>query len=399
MLDPSARPLLARRMARVSLSDTVFATQAPGDDRTVSRTYVMGGCAWDRDNAMFGYTVGPMMDLDQFIAGLPKAELHLHIEGSLEPGLMFALARRNGVALAYADVEAVRAAYAFSNLQDFLDIYYAGAAVLLTRQDFHDLAMAYFDRAAADGVVHAEIMFDPQTHTARGVPFSEVIEGLLSAMAEAKARHGLTSALIMSFLRHLSETDAFAVLDEAGSWLPQITAVGLDSSELGHPPEKFAHVFAAARERGLKLVAHAGEEGPPEYVTAALDVLHVDRIDHGNRALEDPALVARLAASAMTLTVCPLSNLKLCVVDRLDDHPIDAMLRAGLKATINSDDPAYFGGYVADNYRAVAKARGLSRDDLAQLARNSLTGSFLPPDAIAAHCAQLDAYVAKCAAG
>jgi adenosine deaminase len=340
-----------------------------------------------------------MMDLDQFIAGLPKAELHIHIEGSLEPELMFSLARRNGVALAYADVEAVRAAYAFANLQDFLDIYYAGAAVLLTQQDFHDLAMAYFNRAAADGVVHAEIMFDPQTHTARGVPFSEVIEGLLSAMAEAQTRHGLTSALIMSFLRHLSEADAFAVLDEAGQWLAQITAVGLDSSELGHPPEKFAQVFAAARERGLKLVAHAGEEGPPAYVTAALDVLHVDRIDHGNRALEDPALVARLAARAMTLTVCPLSNLKLCVVDSLDDHPIDAMLRAGLKATINSDDPAYFGGYVVDNYRAVAKARRLSCDDLAQLARNSLTGSFLPPDAIAAHCARLDAYVARCAAG
>jgi adenosine deaminase len=334
-----------------------------------------------------------MTDLDQFVLGLPKAELHLHIEGSLEPELMFGLARRNGVALPYADVEAVRAAYAFSNLQDFLDIYYAGAAVLLTRQDFHDLAMAYFDRAAADGVVHAEIMFDPQTHTARGVPFSEVIEGLLSAMAEAKARHGMTSALIMSFLRHLSEADAFAVLDEAGPWLPQITAVGLDSSELGHPPEKFARVFAAARERGLKLVAHAGEEGPPAYVIAALDVLHVDRIDHGNRALEDAALVARLAASGMTLTVCPLSNLKLCVVDRLDDHPIDAMLRAGLKATINSDDPAYFGGYVADNYRAVATARGLSRDDLAQLARNSFTGSFLPPEAVAAHCARLDAYL------
>jgi len=331
-----------------------------------------------------------MTDLDQFIIGLPKAELHLHIEGSLEPELMFALARRNGIALPYADVEAVRAAYAFSNLQDFLDIYYAGAAVLLTRQDFHDLAMAYFDRAAADGVVHAEVMFDPQTHTARGVPFSEVIEGLLSAMAEAETRHGMTSGLIMSFLRHLSEADAFAVLDEAGPWLPQITAVGLDSSEVGHPPEKFARVFAAARERGLKLVAHAGEEGPPEYVVAALDVLHVDRIDHGNRALEDAALVSRLVASGMTLTVCPLSNLKLCVVDSLDDHPIDAMLKAGLNATINSDDPAYFGGYIADNYRAVAKSRGLSRGDLAQLARNSLTGSFLPREVVARHLARLD---------
>ena len=334
-----------------------------------------------------------MTDLDAFITGLPKAELHLHIEGSLEPELMFALARRNGIALPYADVEAVRAAYAFSNLQDFLDIYYAGAAVLLTRQDFHDLAMAYFDRAAADGVVHAEIMFDPQTHTARGVPFSEVIEGLLSAIAEAQARHGLTACLIMSFLRHLSEADAFATLEEAGPWLDRIAAVGLDSSELGHPPEKFARVFAAARERGLKCVAHAGEEGPPAYVTGALDALHVDRIDHGNRALEDEALVRRLVDLGMTLTVCPLSNLKLCVVDSLDQHPIDRMLKAGLRATINSDDPAYFGGYVADNYRAVAKARGLSRGDLAQAARNSLTGSFLPGEAIAALCARLDAFV------
>jgi adenine deaminase len=340
-----------------------------------------------------------MTDLDRFITGLPKAELHLHIEGSLEPEMMFALATRNGVTLPYADVEAVRAAYAFSNLQDFLDIYYAGAAVLQTRQDFHDLAMAYFERAVADGVVHAEVMFDPQTHTARGIPFSEVVEGLLSAMAEAEATHGLTSRLIMSFLRHLSEADAFATLAEAEPWLGRITAVGLDSSELGHPPEKFASVFAAAQERGLKLVAHAGEEGPPTYVHGALDILRVDRIDHGNRALEDEALVARLAASAMTLTVCPLSNLKLCVVDTLDVHPIDRMLAAGLKATINSDDPAYFGGYVADNFRAVAEARGLSRDDLVQLARNSLTGSFLPPAAIAAHCELLDAYVARCAAG
>jgi len=335
-----------------------------------------------------------MTDLDDFIVGLPKAELHLHIEGSLEPELMFALAQRNGVALPYDSVEAVRAAYAFSNLQDFLDIYYAGAAVLQTAADFHDLAMAYFDRAAADGVVHAEIMFDPQTHTARGVPFAAVIEGLLSAMAAAEARHGVTSCLIMSFLRHLTEDDAFATLGEAGPWLDRITAVGLDSSELGHPPEKFARVFAAARERGLKRVAHAGEEGPPDYVTGALDALHVDRIDHGNRALEDAALVQRLVESGTTLTVCPLSNLKLCVVDSLDRHPIDRMLALGLKATINSDDPAYFGGYVADNYRAVAAARGLSRADLGQLARNSLTGSFLSADAIAAHCADLDAYIA-----
>lgn len=335
-----------------------------------------------------------MTDLDQYIVGLPKAELHLHIEGSLEPELMFALAHRNGIALPYADVEAVRAAYAFGNLQDFLDIYYAGAAVLITRADFHDLAMAYFDRAVADGVVHAEIMFDPQTHTARGVPFAEVIEGLMAAQAEAAARHGLTSCLIMSFLRHLSEDDAFATLEMAAPWLDRITAVGLDSSELGHPPEKFARVFAAARARGLKLVAHAGEEGPPAYVSGAIDALQVDRIDHGNRALEDAALVARLIDTGMTLTVCPLSNLKLCVVNDLAHHPIDRMLALGLNATINSDDPAYFGGYVADNYRAVAAARALSRADLATLARNSLTGSFLPADAIAAHCARLEAFVA-----
>lgn len=335
-----------------------------------------------------------MTDIDAFIAGLPKAELHLHIEGSLEPELMFALARRNGIAIPYPDVESVRAAYAFSNLQDFLDIYYAGADVLRTRQDFHDLAAAYFDRAAADGVVHAEIMFDPQTHTARGVPFADVIEGLLSAMAEAKARHGISSLLVLSFLRHLSESEAFETLAMAEPWLDRIAAVGLDSSEVGHPPEKFARVFAAVRDKGLRVTVHAGEEGPPDYVVQALDLLHADRIDHGNRALEDGALVRRLAESGMTLTVCPLSNHKLCVVDDLADHPIDRMLALGIKATINSDDPAYFGGYVADNYRAVARARGMDRGDLATLARNSFTGSFLPADVIAGHLAAVDAFVA-----
>ena len=330
-----------------------------------------------------------------FIADLPKAELHLHIEGSLEPELMFALAERNAVAIPYASVEEVRAAYQFSRLQDFLDIYYAGAAVLLTTQDFHDLAAAYFDRAAADGVVHAEIMFDPQTHTARGVAFDTVITGLLSAMAEAEAKHGMTTKLILSFLRHLDEADAFETLESARPWLDRIAAVGLDSSELGHPPEKFARVFAAARALGLKAVAHAGEEGPPEYVYQALDLLEIDRLDHGNRSLEDPVLVARLARSAMTLTVCPLSNLKLCVVGDMAAHPIDRMLREGLRATINSDDPAYFGGYVADNYRAIEAARGLTRADLVTLARNSFLGSFLPDKAIAAHLAALDAYVTR----
>jgi len=328
-----------------------------------------------------------------FIAGLPKAELHLHIEGSLEPELMFALATRNGIAIPYASVEEVRAAYSFSRLQDFLDIYYAGANVLQTQQDFRDLASAYFDRAAADGVVHAEIMFDPQTHTDRGIAFGTVIEGLLAGMADAKARHGMTSKLILSFLRHLDEEAAFATLDAAEPWLDRIDAVGLDSSELGHPPEKFARVFAAARARGLRLVAHAGEEGPPDYVYQALDLLDIDRLDHGNRSLEDPVLTARLARTGMTLTVCPLSNLKLCVVDDMTSHPIDRMLRAGLRATINSDDPAYFGGYIADNYRAAASARGLDRDDLAMLARNSFLGSFLPDDAVAGHLASLDAYM------
>jgi len=336
-----------------------------------------------------------MTDLDAFITGLPKAELHLHIEGSLEPELMFALAERNAIAIPYNSVEEVRAAYAFSNLQDFLDIYYAGAAVLRTEQDFHDLAMAYFARAAADGVIHAEIMFDPQTHTERGIAFATVIQGLLSAMARAEAEYAMTTRLILCFLRHLPEEAAFATLAEAEPWLDRIAAVGLDSSEVGHPPAKFARAFAAAREKGLKITAHAGEEGPPAYVWEALDVIHTDRIDHGNRAMEDTALVDRLAREQMTLTVCPLSNLKLCVVDDLAHHPIDRMLSAGLAATLNSDDPAYFGGYVADNYRAVAAARGLGKAELATLARNSVTGAFLPPEVVAKHLETLDAYLAE----
>ncbi|WP_425228040.1 adenosine deaminase [Sphingomonas sp.] len=335
-----------------------------------------------------------MTDLPAFIAGLPKAELHLHIEGTLEPELMFALAGRNGVAIPFVSVEAVRAAYRFSNLQDFLDIYYQGANVLLTEQDFHDLAAAYFARVAQDGVVHAEIMFDPQTHTDRGVAFETVIGGLLSACAAAERDHGITSRLILSFLRHLPEEAAFATLDQATPWIDRIAAVGLDSSELGQPPAKFARVFAEARRHGLRLTAHAGEEGPPEYVREALDLLGVERIDHGNRSLEDAALTARLARSGMTLTVCPLSNVALCNVASIDAHPIDRMLREGLRATINSDDPAYFGGYIAENYRAAAAARGLTRDDLVRLARNSFLGSFLPDADVAAHLARLDAYAA-----
>ncbi|MGQ0660742.1 adenosine deaminase [Sphingosinicella sp.] len=335
-----------------------------------------------------------MSDLDAFIAGLPKAELHLHIEGSLEPELMFALAARNKVAIPFASVADVRAAYEFSNLQDFLDIYYAGANVLRTEEDFRDLALAYFDRSAADGVVHAEIFFDPQTHTDRSIPFAVVADGLLAGMAEAEAKHGLTSKLILCFLRHLDEDAAFATLDMAEPWLDRIEGVGLDSSELGHPPEKFARVFAAAGSLGLKRVTHAGEEGPPDYVRQALDVLKIDRLDHGNRSLEDPELTRRLVAEGMTLTVCPLSNVKLRNVASIDAHPIDRMLDLGMKATVNSDDPAYFGGYVGDNYRAVADARGLDKAALAALARNSFTGSFLPEADIARHVAAVDAYAA-----
>jgi adenosine deaminase len=336
-----------------------------------------------------------MTDVARFIQGLPKAELHLHIEGSLEPELMFDLARRNRISLPFGSVEAVRAAYAFSNLQDFLDIYYQGAGVLMTEQDFQDLAMAYFRRVAADGCRHVELFFDPQTHTDRGLPFRIAIEGLLAGMAEAERTLGVTSSLILCFLRHLDEDAAFTTLRAAEPYLDRILGVGLDSSEVGHPPSKFARVFAAAGERGLKRVAHAGEEGPPGYVREALDLLHVDRIDHGNRALEDPALVARLVGEGMTLTVCPLSNLKLCVVDDLKAHPLKQMLDLGLKATINSDDPAYFGGYLGRNWTEIAQALSLSRAELVTLAKNSFTGSFLPPDVVRAHLAGIDAYLSS----
>lgn len=336
-----------------------------------------------------------MDDLAAFIRGLPKAELHLHIEGSLEPEQMFEFARRNGVALPFANVEEVRAAYAFSNLQDFLDIYYQGAQVLLKEADFHDLAMAYFRRVAADCARHVEIFFDPQTHTDRGVPFATVAKGLFSAMDEAEQTLGITSKLILCFLRHLSEEAAFETLEQARPWLDRIAGVGLDSSEVGHPPSKFARVFAAARKLGLKVVAHAGEEGPPAYVYEALDLLEVDRIDHGNRSLEDDALTERLVREGMTLTVCPLSNLKLCVVDDLAAHPLKRMLDLGLRATVNSDDPAYFGGYLAQNWIETARALSLTRAELVTLAKNSFTGSFLAPDEIARHLADIDDYTAN----
>lgn len=331
-------------------------------------------------------------DRNAFIADLPKAELHLHIEGSLEPELMFALAQRNKVAIPFASVEEVRAAYDFSNLQDFLDIYYQGMGVLIEEQDFYDLTMAYLLRAKADNVRHVEIFFDPQGHTERGVPFAVVIDGISRALADGERDLGISYRLIMCFLRHLSEEEAFATLEEARPHLHLIHGVGLDSSEVGHPPSKFARVFANARELGLKLVAHAGEEGPPEYVYEALDVLKIDRVDHGNRALEDAALIKRLADSGMCLTVCPLSNLKLCVVDDLRNHPLKTMLDHGLKATVNADDPSYFGGYVNDNFRAISDALNLSRDDVAVLAKNSFAGAFLDDGDKARHVAAVEEY-------
>ena len=334
-----------------------------------------------------------MNDISDFIRGLPKAELHLHLEGSLEPAQMFAFAQRNKVKIPFRNVDEVKAAYAFSNLQDFLDIYYQGANVLLTEQDFYDMTMAYLKRVSADGARHVEVFFDPQTHTDRGVPFKTVIDGISGALADGKASLGISSGLILCFLRHLSEDAALQTLKQAGPHLDQLIGVGLDSSELGHPPSKFKNVFAAARSEGLKLVAHAGEEGPPAYVQEALDLLQIDRLDHGNRSLEDDSLIDRLVSQGMTLTVCPLSNLKLCVVDQMTDHPLKKMLDLGLKVTVNSDDPAYFGGYLNENYLAVADALSLTKDNIVTLTRNSFTGSFLDAAAREKYLAEIDAYV------
>jgi adenosine deaminase len=331
------------------------------------------------------------MDLNAFIRRLPKAELHLHIEGSLEPEMMFAMARRNGVALPYASVEATRAAYAFTDLQSFLDLYYAGAAVLVYEQDFYDLAMAYFHRAKADGVVHAELFFDPQTHTARGVAFENVLGGLERAAQEAQGLLGISSRLILCFLRHLSEAEAFATLEQAQPHRRRIHGVGLDSSEQGHPPAKFERVFACCRDLGLRRVAHAGEEGPAAYVWEALDRLGIERIDHGVRAMEDPALVARLVREQVPLTVCPLSNVRLRVFPDLAQHNLKQMLDEGLCVTLNSDDPAYFGGYIVQNFLEAARALDLSRSDLVTLARNSLQASFVTPAERAPWLADLDA--------
>lgn len=317
------------------------------------------------------------MSAAELAAAIPKAELHIHIEGSLEPELIFALAQRNGLSLPYASVEALREAYAFTNLQSFLDIYYAGASVLLQEADFHDMAWAYFLHAKADNVVHAELFFDPQTHTARGVSMATVIQGLASACARAEAELGISAELILCFLRHLSEEDAFATLEAALPYREHFIGVGLDSSEVGHPPSKFSRVFARCRELGLRIVAHAGEEGPPAYIWEALNDLKTERIDHGVRSLEDPVLVAELARRRTPLTVCPLSNLKLCVVNDLRDHPMKRLLDAGLCAMVNSDDPAYFGGYMNANFVQTVQALDLSREDVITLARNSFEASFV----------------------
>ncbi|HCO07851.1 MAG TPA: adenosine deaminase [Acinetobacter ursingii] len=317
------------------------------------------------------------MNQVELIRALPKAELHVHIEGTFEPELMFEIAQRNHIQIPYQSVEEIKQAYNFHNLQSFLDIYYAGANVLVHEQDFYDLAWAYFEKCAEDKVVHTEMFFDPQTHTERGVEFATVLNGLKRACTDAKDKLGISSQLIMCFLRHLSEEDAFKTLEQALPFKHDIIAVGLDSSEVGHPPSKFERVFAKAREAGFLIVAHAGEEGPPEYVWEALDLLQVNRIDHGVRSDEDPALLQRLIDEKMPLTVCPLSNLKLCVVEDMAEHNIHRLLKQGVHVTINSDDPSYFGGYMNDNFLAVHAALNLSNDELKQLAINSFEASFI----------------------
>jgi adenosine deaminase len=328
--------------------------------------------------------------LPELLRLMPKAELHIHIEGSLEPELIFALAQRNGVRLPYANVEALRRAYAFTNLQSFLDIYYAGASVLLTEQDFYDMARAYFVKAAEDKILHAELFFDPQTHTARGVAMETVVKGLHRACVDAKAELGVSGLLIMCFLRHLSEEDAFATLEQALPFRDHIVGIGLDSGEVGNPPEKFAHVFARCRQLGFRLVAHAGEEGPPAYVWTALDLLKVERIDHGVQSTHDAALMQRLAKDRIALTVCPLSNLKLCVFPDLASHTLGQLLAAGIAATVNSDDPAYFGGYMNDNFTRTFAALPLGAVEAYTLARNSFEASFIEPSAKQAFISQLD---------
>jgi adenine deaminase len=314
---------------------------------------------------------------ESFISGLPKAELHLHIEGTFEPELIFEIAARNRMKLKYASVDELKKAYNFNNLQEFLDIYYNGANVLIEERDFYELAWAYLLKINSQNVLHTEVFFDPQTHTSRGISFDKVISGIHRALEEGHKKLGISYRLNLSFLRHLSEEAAFLTLKEALPYKPWITAVGLDSSEKGHPPAKFGNVFAKAREEGFLTLAHAGEEGPPEYVWEALNLLHVSRIDHGNRSLENPQLVEELVKRKMPLTVCPLSNLKLKVVQDMAQHPLAKMLEKGIMATVNSDDPAYFGGYMNENYIAVAEALNLTKEQIAQLAKNSFAASFL----------------------
>ena len=328
--------------------------------------------------------------IDTLIARLPKAELHLHVEGSLEPEMMIAKAFKHGIELPYADVGALRAAYNFSNLQEFLDLYYAGADVLRDKEDFYDLTWAYLQRAKADNVVHTEIFFDPQTHTARGIDLDDVVTGIVEALHDGEAELGITWRLIPNFLRHLSEQDAIDTLAELEPYMENFHGFGLDSTEVGNPPSKFARVFAEIRSRGLPVVAHAGEEGPPAYILEALDVLRVARIDHGIRAIEDAALTSRLARAQIPLTVCPLSNVKLCAVPSLAAHPLKRLMDAGVLVTINSDDPAYFGGYVGENYRATAEALNLDSDTLKKLAAMSIRGSWLHEVQKARHLAKID---------
>jgi adenine deaminase len=330
--------------------------------------------------------------IENFISGLPKAELHLHIEGTFEPELMFEIAERNHIKLKYNSVEELKSAYDFNNLQEFLDIYYSGANVLIEEQDFYDLTWAYLQKIRSQNVLHTEIFFDPQTHTSRGVLFDKVISGIHRALEDGRKKLGISSRLILSFLRHLSEESAFQTLEEAMPYKSWITAVGLDSSEKGHPPNKFERVFAKALEEGFLTVAHAGEEGPPEYVWEALNLLHVSRIDHGNRSLEDPLLVTELVKRKMPLTICPLSNLKLKVVNAMADHPLANMLEKGIMATVNSDDPAYFGGYMNENYLSLADALNLTMEQIVRLAKNSFASSFLDEETKNGMIAKVDLY-------
>ena len=335
--------------------------------------------------------------LDRFIRGLPKAELHMHIEGSLEPELMFRLAARNGVKLPYRSVEEVTEAYDFDSLQSFLDLYYMAASVLICREDFAELTEAYFDRLAADGGVYAEIFFDPQTHTDRGIPFGQALGGVLDGMATAEARHGIQSKIIICCLRHLGEDEGLRMLAEAEPFLDKIVGLGLDSSEVGFPPADFERLFTAARAKGLRLVAHAGEEGPASFIRDALEILKVERVDHGIRAVDDPALIQRLAKDGTILTVCPLSNVRLCTVKMLADHPLRRLYEAGVKVTINSDDPAYFGGYLHENYIQTAQALNLTMPELAEIAGNSFHGAFITDVEKAEYLARIAAYVREAA--